>query len=286
MLWKTALEIQKVKWAHFMWSWVNWECPVVLHQIHNTNTHGNKARMHSSGKASLPTQSHLGRNWNSSQLHDAHTRRLETSKKFYLSAVRKSGIQWIISTIVSIHLLWPERTGFILESSFPTLKHNPSSFLSAPHKRSHTIFTGHSELLQSDLRSECDIVGKADLIHRSASMFTFFSPGNSGRADVSIRHFLLAGLAWGKSHVCEHVKAWAVCICSCEGASSCFSKLSFFHWSMFSQRFQWSFHSLHDTKPRKGLVYPQRVHFYVLFIAALLSAASASGFTPLTPTYQ
>lgn len=44
--------------------------------------------------------------------------------------------------------------------------------------------TGQSEVLQSDLSSECDIVRRADLIHCSASSFTF-PPGNSSSSDVA-----------------------------------------------------------------------------------------------------
>lgn len=39
-------------------------------------------------------------------------------------------------------------------------------------------------MLQSDLSSECDIVRRADLIHRYASTF-IFPPGNSGSTDVA-----------------------------------------------------------------------------------------------------
>lgn len=54
---------------------------------------------------------------------------------------------------------------------------------STTHKGFQANLTGQSEMLQSDLSSECDIVMRADLMHRSASTFTF-SPGNSGSADV------------------------------------------------------------------------------------------------------
>lgn len=50
------------------------------------------------------------------------------------------------------------------------------------------------------------------------------------------------------------------------------------------------FLSVHDTKPKKGLVYPHLVLFSFFSVcsvpAALVSAYSTFGFSALTPTYQ
>lgn len=67
--------------------------------------------------------------------------------------------------------------------TFLSLTHTLSLF-SATHKGFQANLKGQSEVLQSDLSSECDIVRRADLIHCSASTFTL-SPGNSGSADVA-----------------------------------------------------------------------------------------------------
>lgn len=64
-------------------------------------------------------------------------------------------------------------------------------------------------MLQSDLSSECDIVGRADLIHRSASAFTF-SPGNSSSADVASaqrRPPLSVGYTGTRDESCVYVYA-------------------------------------------------------------------------------
>lgn len=63
-----------------------------------------------------------------------------------------------------------------------------------------------SELQPPDLSRECDIVRRADLIHRSAYTFTF-SPGNRSSDDVVHGPPLSVGWTGTRAKPCVHVYA-------------------------------------------------------------------------------